>query len=133
MFYEKLTRQKHIREDGWLSELVSMNYEDEPFNCLHTYVVSVNPGKMRANHYHKHKEEWIAAVAGKITLYLRDVGSGELEEVVLDTSTSSSSIIYIPPLVAHAVYNETENEASLIVFSLSPEDKNDTIAFEVLK
>jgi dTDP-4-dehydrorhamnose 3,5-epimerase-like enzyme len=133
MDYKELSRQKHIREDGWLSELVSMNYEDEPFNCLHTYVVSVNPGKIRANHYHKHKEEWIAAVAGKITLYLKDIESGEFEEIVLDTSDCSLSIIYIPPLIAHAVYNDTKNAASLIVFSKTPEDKNDTIPFEVLK
>lgn len=131
MRYKRLYRVKHTREDGWLSELVSMNYGDEPFDCVHTYLVSVNPGKVRANHYHKKKEEWIAITAGKIALFLKDVVSGEVDMVIMDTNSEKHEIIYIPPFVAHAVQNISNTEASLIVFSKSPEDKEDTIPHEV--
>lgn len=133
MLFKKLLRIKHIRDDGWLSELVSMNYDDEPFNYIHTYVVSISPGKVRANHYHKKKEEWIAPAAGKIELYLENVISSEKDKLIMDTAAKEYEMVYIPPFVAHAVKNNWECEASLIVFSKTPEDKEDTIPYEVFR
>ncbi|WP_048134642.1 WxcM-like domain-containing protein [Methanosarcina sp. 1.H.T.1A.1] len=132
MLYEKLPRTKHIREDGWLSELVSMNYKDDPFNCVHTYMVSVKPGKVRANHYHKKKEEWIALATGKIALHLKNVVSGEGKKVVLDALSETYELIHIPPFVAHAVENICDQEACIVVFSKNPEDKEDTIRYEII-
>lgn len=133
MLFKKLPRVKHAREDGWLSELVSMSYDDEPFNCIHTYIVSVNPGSVRANHFHKKKEEWIAPAYGKLELYLENIISGEREKLILDTNKEEYEIVYIFPFVAHAVKNNCKHEASLIVFSKNPEDKEDTIPYEVIK
>lgn len=132
MLFKKLSRVRHEREDGWLSELVSMNYDDEPFNCVHTYIVSVKPGMVRANHYHKIKEEWIAPASGKIELLLKNVISGEKDRLILDTHNKKYEIIYIPPFVAHAVRNNWGIEANMIVFSKTPEDKEDTIPYEVI-
>jgi len=133
MLFKKLLRTKHTREDGWLSELISMNYADEPFNCIHTYLVSINSGMVRANHYHKKKEEWIALASGKIEIHLENIDSGEKEKLILDTHVKGYEMIYIPPFVAHAVKNNWEHEASLIVFSKNPEDKEDTIPYEVFR
>ncbi len=132
MLFKKLSRVKHTREDGWLSELVSMNHDDEPFNCVHTYLVCINPGKFRANHYHRKKEEWIAPASGEIEVHLENVISGEKEILTLDTHAKGYEMIYIPPFVAHAVKNNWEHEASLIVFSKNPEDKEDTIPYRVI-
>ncbi|EHQ36906.1 cupin domain-containing protein [Methanoplanus limicola] len=79
-----LRRQKHAREDGWLCELVSDIYDDEPFTGIHTYIVSVSPGRSRANHYHRKKEEWIAITSGKIILSLEWIDK-EREEVEEET------------------------------------------------
>lgn len=133
VLYEKLTRIKHIREDGWLSELISMNYKDEPFNCIHTYIVSIQPGRTRANHYHKKKEEWIAITAGKIILHLKDMQFGEEDKVILDANSEESEIIYIPPFVTHALENIDSGKSSVIVFSKNPEDKEDTIPYELVE
>lgn len=108
-----------------------MNYEDEPFNCVHSYVVSIEPMKTRANHYHKSNEEWLALAAGKIKLCLKDVVSGTYEEIVLDSRSETYELIYIPPLVAHALKNIANTEASVVVFSKNPENKEDTIPYEV--
>lgn len=131
MLYKKLTRFKHIRDDGWLSELISMNYKDEPFDCVHTYIISIQPGRTRANHYHKKKEEWMTITAGQISLYLKDVHSGEEDIVILDANSEESEIIYIPPFVAHALENIDSGKSSVIVFSKNPEDKEDTIPYEL--
>ena len=133
MLYEKLARLKHIREDGWLSELISTNYKDEPFDCVHTYIVSIQPGRTRANHYHRKKEEWIAITAGKINLYLKDVRSDEEDKVTLDASTEEIEIILVPPFIAHALENVDSGNSSVIVFSKSPEDKEDTIPFKLVE
>jgi dTDP-4-dehydrorhamnose 3,5-epimerase-like enzyme len=109
-----------------------MNYDDEPFNCIHSYVVSIEPKRTRANHYHKKKEEWMALTAGKIKLSLKDIVSGKIEEITMDSESDIYEVIYIPPFVAHAVTNVSDKEASLIVFSKNPEDKEDTIQYEVV-
>jgi dTDP-4-dehydrorhamnose 3,5-epimerase-like enzyme len=85
-----LRRQKHAREDGWLCELVSDIYDDEPFTGIHTYIVSVSPGRSRANHYHRKKEEWIAITSGKIILSLEWTDE-EREEVEEDTVREGNS------------------------------------------
>jgi dTDP-4-dehydrorhamnose 3,5-epimerase-like enzyme len=131
MLYDKLIRVKHKREDGWLSEIVSMNYSDEPFNCVHSYVVSIEPMRTRANHYHRNKEEWLALAAGKVKLCLKDIVSGKYEEIVLDSKSDTYEVIHIRPYVAHALKNISNGEASVIVFSKNLEDKEDTIPYEV--
>jgi dTDP-4-dehydrorhamnose 3,5-epimerase-like enzyme len=128
---QMLSRTKHIRDDGWLCELVSMNYQDEPFSGIHSYVVSIAPNMTRANHYHKEKEEWIAPTAGVIELATEDIRTCVKERVVLDTKTKEYSIVHISPYVAHSLKNIGSCDASVVVFSKTPEDVSDTISYEV--
>ena len=132
MHVERLPREKHIRDDGWLCELVSMNYQDEPFTGLHSYIVSIEPGRTRANHYHKKKEEWIAPAAGTIELTTEDIRNHTKERYLLDVQTKEYSLIHIPPFIAHTLKNIGNSPASIIVFSQTPEDQSDTIRHEVI-
>ena len=132
MIYKELFRVKHERSDGWLSELVSMEYGDEPFNCIHSYLVSIASGETRAKHYHKKKGEWLAITAGRIALFMEDVTSGEKRKVILDTGSKKYKMIYLPPFVAHAIKNIGEGEASLVVFSEVPEEPEDTIPYSLV-
>jgi len=72
-----------------------------------------------------------AAAYGKIEMHLANVISCEKDKLILDTHAKGYEIIYIPFFVAHAVKNNWEHEASLIVFSKSSEDKEDTIHYEL--
>ncbi|OIQ04891.1 MAG: hypothetical protein COV98_01650 [Candidatus Altarchaeum sp. CG12_big_fil_rev_8_21_14_0_65_33_22] len=130
MMYKKLIRKKHIREDGWLSELVSMNYDDEPFNCVHSYLVSIEPGKTRAKHYHNKKEEWLCICSGKVELILEDIKTKKRETLILNLDSENYNIIYIPLGVAHVIKNISENKASVVIFSKTPEDTDDTFEYE---
>lgn len=114
-----------------MCELISMNYDDQPFLDIHTYIVSIIPQGKRANHYHKKKEEWIALSAGRIEILLEDIRTHEKEQIVLDIKAKEYSIIYLPPFIAHTIKNIGASEASIIVFSKNPEDKIDTIPYEV--
>ncbi len=131
MIHGEILRAKHVRDDGWLSELISMAYTDQPFRCVHTYIVTIRPGGTRARHYHRNKQEWLALTHGTITLLLEDTGTGQRERIELSTKDPETKIIYIPPLVAHAIWNPGEAEAGVIVFSRNPEDREDTIPYEV--
>jgi oxalate decarboxylase/phosphoglucose isomerase-like protein (cupin superfamily) len=124
-----LSRQKHVRDDGWLAELISMVYPDHPFSGVHTYVVSITPGRTRANHYHKKKEEWLALAAGTVTLHLVDTRTGEHRVINLESQSADYGLIYIPPFIAHSLKNTGTGEAAVIVFSRTPEDTADTIPF----
>jgi dTDP-4-dehydrorhamnose 3,5-epimerase-like enzyme len=126
MLFEKLPRKKHVRADGWLVELVSKAYADEPFGCLHSYMVNIKPGKSRAGHYHNKKEEWFCVACGRIELVLADRKNSR-ETILLDASEEEYSIIHIPSGIAHLVKNISGGDAAIIVFSKEPEDKEDTI------
>lgn len=131
MIIHKLARTKHTRDDGWLCELVSINYNDQPFSNIHSYIVSITPEKTRANHFHKFKEEWLCLSAGKIKIYLEDVRSHEKEMVVLDSTDQDYFIIDVPPYIAHSIENTGSCEASVVVFSKTPEDKGDTFPYQL--
>ena len=125
----RLPRQKHVRDDGWLAEIISMKYTDHPFCGIHSYIVSIRPGKSRANHVHQKKEEWIAPAAGTVQLLLEDIVTGERESMVLDSRSPDYGLVRIPPSVAHSVQNTGEEDAVVIVFSRTPEDPEDTRPF----
>jgi dTDP-4-dehydrorhamnose 3,5-epimerase-like enzyme len=129
MLFEKLPRKKHVRADGWLVELVSKAYADEPFDCVHSYMVNIKPGKSRAGHYHNKKEEWFCVACGRIELVLVDRLKSITETVSLDASGEEYNIIHIPAGIAHLVKNQSHGDAAIIVFSREPEDKEDTIQY----
>ena len=117
MKHKELYRGKHIRDDGWLSELVSMRYGDTPFDCLHSYMVSIKTGRTRARHYHRRKEEWIAIVSGRVALLLKDAYSGEQDKIVLDTATEDYKLIYLPPHTAHVIKNIGDGAGQVLLCS----------------
>lgn len=129
--YRELCRTKHTRDDGWLCELVSMSYDDDPFTDVHAYVVSVAPGRSRANHYHRNKEEWFAVVSGRIEVHLSHVQNGDSASVVLDAEDPVCRILHIPPFVAHSIRNPCSTSSTIVVFSKIPEDREDTVPFDV--
>ena len=124
-----LPRQKHVRDDGWLAELISMKYTDHPFCGIHSYIVSIRPGKSRANHVHRKKEGWIAPAAGIVRLLLENTETGERESMVLDFRSPDYGLVCIPPSIAHSVQKTGEEDAVVIVFSRTPEDPEDTRPF----
>lgn len=131
MKWDILKRKKHTKKDGWLSELISMNYKDEPFNEVHSYVVSFKPGTTRAMHYHKEKEEWITLGTGMIKVVVEDIINKEKETIILDGNDKEQKIIYLPPNVAHVIKNIGNESACVIAFSKTPEIPGDTIEYQM--
>jgi len=131
MSWEILEREKHSDGDGWLSELVSMDHPDVPFEDVHSYVVSFAQNTTRANHYHKKKEEWLTLVSGRVKIVLESVKNGDRESIILDAEDDLLKIVYLPPKIAHGIKNIGDKKACVIVFSKTPELSEDTIEYEV--
>ena len=108
-----------------------MNSADSPFSGVHSYVISITPGRSRANHYYLKKEGWIALAVGKILISLEDTRTEEKERIMLDILSEDFQVIHIPPFIAHSVKNIGTGEASIMVFSKTPEDKADTFPYMI--
>ena len=131
MNIDALTRKKHLREDGWLAELVSMKTRDMPFDGIHSYIVMIEPGRSRANHYHHEKEEWLALGAGNLKIILENPETKERTEKILAHDSDNYEIIYIPTNIAHSVKNIGQDKASVIIFSKFPEKEGDSVPYEM--
>lgn len=108
-----IKREKHTREDGFLVELFSKKYSD--FDAVHSYMVSVAPGKTRAGHFHKKKNELIFPVEGKVVVLLSN--GSEKKEITLGSEENEYSAVVIPPNVNHLIKNRTDSRAKIVVFS----------------
>ncbi|MBI2644466.1 MAG: WxcM-like domain-containing protein [Candidatus Wildermuthbacteria bacterium] len=124
-----LKREKHQAPSGFLAELVSSKYADEPFK-IHSYLVKINKGYTRANHYHKKKKEWITSIGGKTLLKLKHVKTGQRKQYLLDFEAKDQKIIFMPPFWSHSIA-AIGGASAVLVFTLRPEDKEDTISHEV--
>lgn len=131
MELKKLVREKHCRDDGWLAEIFSMNHQDSPFDCFHSYIVNIAPNGIRAMHYHKQKKEWMALASGRIKIILEDLDAENRLEKILDENSEKYSILFVPPMIAHLVKNIGKRNASLIVFSQTAEISGDTIQYKM--
>ena len=119
---------KHVRADGWLSELFTKKaFKD--FDCIHSYIVSINPKQARAKHYHKEKTEIIAPVYGKVEIILEDIYTKKRKNIVLSADDDQIKLIQIPPKIAHIVKNPTDNICRIVVFSNS-NDLKDTFSYD---
>jgi len=82
-----------------LAELVSLKYKDEPFK-IHTYLVKINCNCVRAEHYHKKKQEWMTPIFGKTLLKLTDIQTKRQKEYLLDFDDKNQKL-FISHLIGH--------------------------------
>ncbi len=128
---EILEREKHSDDNGWLSELVSMDHQDVPFEGVHSYVVSFDQNTTRANHYHENKDEWLTLVSGRVKIALESVDEEKRDSIILDEEDDQLRLIHLHPKVAHGIKNIGDKKACVIVFSKTPEVPEDTIEYDV--
>jgi len=103
---------------GFLVEF--MNAPDLPAGMkefAQIYVVTLAPGAVRGNHYHKHKFEWVSAVAGKIRMIVEDVETKNKKEIILDSSAETVRRFCIRPGNAHAFENVSDEVAVIVVYT----------------
>lgn len=116
----------HKDDRGWLAEIFrpeDLNQTIKGQFCITT----AYPGKVKANHYHKRKYEWYYVVKGKMRLVLKDMKTGEKEEMVL--SDQEPKILHIGPNIAHGFKNIGDEMLYLLIYNDEPFDQKDTDTF----
>lgn len=124
-----LEKPKHKRADGWLSELWTKEDWPSDFKMEHSYLVSIEPGSVRAKHYHNKKLEVISCIFGSVEIFLEDISSKKRQTIILDSENKTMALLVIEPQTAHAIKNPTKNIARIIVFSNS-HDLSDVVPYE---
>lgn len=61
--------------------------------------IQLKSDTVRGNHYHDEKQEWIYVLSGEMLLVVKDLESGEREQLPL----APGDLVYIAPRVAHAM------------------------------
>ncbi|MCX6820760.1 MAG: WxcM-like domain-containing protein [Candidatus Aenigmarchaeota archaeon] len=110
--------KKMVDKRGFLVEF--MNAPDLPAGMkefAQIYVATLVPGAVRGNHYHKHKFEWVSAVAGKIRMIVENVGTAKRTEITLDSGAETVRRFCIRPGEAHAFENVSDGTAVLVVYT----------------
>lgn len=111
---------------GWLTEIFRPEDVNKTMKGQVT-ITTAHPGIVKANHYHKRKNEWYCVINGKMRLVLKDMGTGEIEEMVL--SDEELKIIKIGPNIAHGFKNIGNAMLYLLMYIDEPFDKEDPDTF----
>ena len=116
--------EKKTDERGWLIEFLHMN--ETPKKEGQFYVTTQKPGIVRGNHYHKRKNEWFGIIKGKAIIALKDMKTGETEEVELDEGTKDKiKVIYVPKNIVHAIKCIGDEPSIMIAFIDEEFDEKD--------
>lgn len=103
-----------IDDRGWVSDLLSaIGISIKSISDFH--IVSIKPGKIRGNHFHKNATEWILFLGGKAILLWRRAG----EELVnkIEVAGNSPTLYKIARNIEHSVINYDQCDIYLIAIS----------------
>jgi len=101
-------------ERGWGIEPVDASGLDrKELGNLH--VVSLKPGKIRANHYHPDATEWLLVMGGPVKIAWRLCNEDAIHEKIMEGV--EPALFEIPPNTMHAIQNISENLIYLMAFN----------------
>ncbi len=106
---------KKSDERGWLIEVLGEDLHEagKAFGQIHVSVAY--PGKVRGNHYHKRKTEWFSVPTGNGLLLLKDLTTGDEEEILMGENALKT--VKITPGIVHAIKNNGSGDMALIVYT----------------
>lgn len=122
--FKELIVHKDAR--GWLAEIFRPEDVENTIKGQVT-ITTAFPGIIKANHYHKRKNEWYCILKGKMKLVLKDMNNGNQEEVVL--SEDKLQILKIEPNIAHGFKNIGNDMLLLLMYIDEPFDSKEPDTF----
>ena len=126
--------EKHDDQRGHLVVFLKnsdLNKELKEFGQI--YFVTFNkPSVIRGNHYHKKWREWFGVVTGKVEVILKDINTGEIVNLIIDSESDKYTRLEIGPNIAHAFRNLSD-EASLLNYTDTEWSPDDTFSEELIK
>ncbi|RMF94774.1 MAG: hypothetical protein D6734_07005 [Candidatus Schekmanbacteria bacterium] len=100
--------------------------------ALNLHIVSMNPGAIRGNHYHKKQEEKIWIIGGPCLVAAKNKDTDETEETKIPPD--NDTILTISPNITHAIKNISDKVAYLLCYSdySSSDNENDVFRDELI-
>lgn len=134
MDYKIETLEKHDDDRGQL--VVFLQHRDlqedyKAFGQLY-FVTFSKEGVIRGNHFHKQWREWFGVVSGSLEVVLKDVKTGEIERLRIDSDSRKYSRLEIGPYIAHA-FRSISPYASLLNYTDKEWTPADTFEMTLLE
>ena len=112
--FEKFDILTNRDERGWVSNLLDF-MPIKPVDLKNVHIVSMEPGAVRGNHYHKRQVEALCVLGLKMRVKAVNRKTGEsCEEVIGDRPPS---MYVVQPEVSHAFRNESDQVSYLVCFT----------------
>ncbi len=115
----------HGDERGRVFEILRSEHVATGFGQV--YVSTVAPGKRKGNHFHRRKTEWLCCIEGHVKVGFRHIEDGRTAE--FDLAGAEPAVLSVPPLVAHVLRNDTEEEAVIFFYVSEAYDPADSDTF----
>lgn len=97
-------------------------YEAFPVNKGQVFVININPGETRGNHYHLRKTEKFIVVSGSAEIVIRDWESGKTRKIRVDASKPTA--VTVSPPNPHRI--TSEEGCSIVCWVSEKFNKDDT-------
>ena len=120
------TLKKHTDERGWLAEFFRPELVGND-KLGQVTITTAHPGIVKANHYHKRKNEWYCVIKGKMKLALKNNNTGEVETMIL--ADEEFKLVKISPNISHGFKNVGDNMMYLLMYIDEPFDPQDPDTF----
>lgn len=119
-----------VRPDIMLSFLKRKELPDGKSVFGQIYVNSLSAGRIRGNHYHKKRHEWLSCILGKVKITINKIKDGnktkEVKSFVLDSEEKPLKRLHVSPYHVHIVENIGKEKAMVVEYSSEQHDpKND--------
>ena len=113
---------------GSLKKILKKSNMSKDLNIDEAYVLYSEKGAIRGNHYHKETTEYFCVLKGSIKFAMKGFGKEYIEEISIHEG--DNIVIEVPPLTAHAIINEEDEKAIVLVLSTREYDENSTDTYK---
>ena len=114
-------------ERGWFLKVIDGKEEQLPAYTGEVYFTCALPNQSKGCHYHELANEWFSPVTGKALLKLEDIHTKEKLTIELDAAVPVT--VFIPPFIAHSVYNQSTEDFILCAYTDQLYNPADTIPY----
>ena len=116
-------------ERGWFLKVITGKEERLPSYTGEIYLTMGTPGHIKGGHYHDVATEWFTLIEGNAILMLEEIQTHETMNLSLGLEDAVT--IVVPPGIAHAFKNTSNQDFIVLAYTDKLYDPNDTIKYDV--
>ena len=129
IIFHDITGEISRDQRGWVANPLMLPHFPRQFGHLH--LVSMEPGAVRGNHYHRTLKEWLFAFGNQYSFLWKVKGKISQRFIPADKMV----VIEIPPGITHTIRNESNEIIYLLAYQNGGREgiKSDTITDPIIE